>query len=73
MNDDIPSLKPRELIKILERMGFRLYRKKGSHRIFVREELMVIVPYHNRDLKKGTLHNIIKGMGLTPDEFKRLL
>ena len=32
---DLPILKPRELIRALERMGFRLLRKsKGAHRQF---------------------------------------
>jgi predicted RNA binding protein YcfA (HicA-like mRNA interferase family) len=34
-DSDLPILKPRELIRALERMGFRLLRKsKGGHRQF---------------------------------------
>jgi len=71
MSDKLPALKPREVIRILEKLGFRLYRQKGSHKIFVKDKYQVIVPFHNRELKKGTLRNIIKGTGLTVDEFKK--
>ncbi len=71
MSDKLPALKPRDAIKILEKLGFQLYRQKGSHKIFVKDEYQVVVPFHNRELKKGTLRNIIKGTGLTVDEFKK--
>jgi len=32
----------------------------------------VVVPRHNRDLKKGTLHNIIKGSEMSVEEFLKL-
>ena len=64
-----PSLKPQDVIKILGKIGFKFHRQKGSHKIYVKDQYMVIVPDHNRNLKKGTLHNIIKGTGLSSDEF----
>lgn len=66
---NIPSLTPKKIIKILERIGFTFYRQKGSHKIFVKDEFQIVVPFHNKDLKKGTLYNIIKGTGLTVKEF----
>jgi len=53
----------------LERMGFTCYRQRGSHRIYVKDDLQVIVPFHAKDLKKGTLHQIIKGTGMSIQEF----
>jgi hypothetical protein len=35
--------------------------------------LFVSIPYHNKDLKAGTLAAIIKQSGMTVDEFKKLL
>ena len=64
-----PALKPKEIVKILNKMGFVFFRQKGSHQIYVKDEKMVIVPMHNKTLKKGTQNNIIKGMGLTLEEF----
>jgi predicted RNA binding protein YcfA (HicA-like mRNA interferase family) len=69
MSPQLPSLKPKEVIRILLAIGFVFHRQKGSHRIYVKEDLMVVVPQHNRDMKKGTLSNIIKGTNLTVEEF----
>jgi predicted RNA binding protein YcfA (HicA-like mRNA interferase family) len=69
----LPALKPKKLISVLERQGFVFYRQKGSHRIYVKGVLMVVVPFHAKDLKRGTLAKIIEDAGLTEDEFKDLL
>ncbi len=69
MSPKIPALKPYEVIRILQSIGFTFHRQKGSHKIFVKGHLLVVVPEHNRDMKKGTLLNIIKGTGLTTEEF----
>ncbi|HEY9690832.1 MAG TPA: type II toxin-antitoxin system HicA family toxin [Oculatellaceae cyanobacterium] len=38
MPKNIPSLKPKELIKLLEKGGCKFYREgKGDHRLYVRE------------------------------------
>jgi predicted RNA binding protein YcfA (HicA-like mRNA interferase family) len=34
MSRQLPTLKPREVIRALERAGFRLLRVKGSHHYF---------------------------------------
>ena len=73
MSGVLPSLTSKEIIKILQRIGFDFYRQTGSHRIYVKGDLQVIVPYHNRDIKKGTLYQIVKGTGLSVDEFKKYL
>ncbi|HQO40846.1 MAG TPA: type II toxin-antitoxin system HicA family toxin [Spirochaetota bacterium] len=69
MSQKLPALKSKDVIKIPNKIGFEFHRQKGSHKIFIKDELMVIVPDHNRDLKKGTLLNIIKGTGLSAEEF----
>jgi predicted RNA binding protein YcfA (HicA-like mRNA interferase family) len=73
MSGALPSLTPRTVITALERMGFQLYRQRGSHRIYIKEDLQVIVPFHAKDLKKGTLHQIIKGAGVSVEEFVSFL
>ena len=70
MSDELPVLKSKEVVRILEKIGFHFYRQKGSHKIFVKDDYQVVVPMHNKDLKKGTLFNIIKGTGLSKEEFK---
>lgn len=73
MSGNLPSLTPKRLIRALEKIGFQFYRQSGSHRIYVKDKYQVVVPYHNKDLKRGTLHNIIKGTGLTVTQFIKYL
>lgn len=58
---------------VLEKAGFCFIRQKGSHRMYVKEKIMLIIPYHNKDLKKGTIIQIIKQSGLTLEEFLDLV
>jgi predicted RNA binding protein YcfA (HicA-like mRNA interferase family) len=60
---------PKELIKILEHRGFILKRVKGSHHFFTHplSGKIAVVPYHKRDLPKGTFHGILKQAGIEKD------
>lgn len=73
MSTELPSLTPKQVIKALEKIGFEFYRQKGSHRIYVKGARQTVVPYHGKGLKKGTLHRIIKGIGLSIEEFRKYL
>lgn len=59
-------MKPKELIKQLQAQGWRIERIQGSHYIMKHDEkkAMTVIPNHNKDLKPGTLHNILKQTGL---------
>lgn len=74
MSAELPALKPAEVIRMLQRAGWVVKRQAGSHVILVNESLhrVLPVPFHRRDLKRGTLHGIIKRSGLEVDEFLRL-
>ena len=69
----LPAVKPRELEQVLLKAGFKFVRQKGSHRIYVKGNYKVVIPYHNKDLKRGTLRNIIKQANLSPTELSELL
>jgi predicted RNA binding protein YcfA (HicA-like mRNA interferase family) len=69
----LPALKPKMVIKALERGGFIIHHTTGSHYILKKENLRVTVPYHSKDLKPGTLRALIKQAGLTVEEFLGLL
>jgi predicted RNA binding protein YcfA (HicA-like mRNA interferase family) len=73
MASKLPVLKPKKVIKALERGGFRVHHTSGSHYILKKEKLRVTVPYHGKDLKPGTLRSIIEQAGLTVEEFLDLL
>lgn len=57
---------PREMIKQLEQNGFKFVSSNGSHRKYYnpQSKKTVIVPYHNKPLKTGTEHSILKQAGL---------
>jgi predicted RNA binding protein YcfA (HicA-like mRNA interferase family) len=67
----LPSLKAIEIIKTLQKKGFIIDRIKGSHYILfnVESKVRIIVSYHNMDLPKGTLSEIIKQSGLKQEDF----
>ena len=71
----LPAVKSRECVRALERAGFYVDRQKGSHVTLIRDDpfTRVTVPIHPRDLKPGTLRQIIRDAGLTLDEFVALL
>jgi predicted RNA binding protein YcfA (HicA-like mRNA interferase family) len=78
VSDRLPLCSSRQVISALERAGFRPARRsKGSHQTFVREtaerKIITVVPLGKREIPRGTLENILKLAGLTPEEFRRLL
>jgi len=64
-------LKPKEVERILLKNGFFLKRQTGSHRIYYnpKTEKIAVVPYHGRDIPKGTLKSIIKQSDLVEELF----
>ncbi|MCK4384623.1 MAG: type II toxin-antitoxin system HicA family toxin [candidate division Zixibacteria bacterium] len=42
----LPRLTPQEAEKMLLRAGFRMVRSKGSHRIYMKGEKRIILPFH---------------------------
>ncbi|OGY35970.1 MAG: hypothetical protein A3E36_00465 [Candidatus Andersenbacteria bacterium RIFCSPHIGHO2_12_FULL_45_11b] len=71
----LPSLKPRDVVKVLKRIGFVEHRQTGSHLILVHrtKRRIIPVPIHVREMKRGLLTAIIKQAGLTQKEFIELL
>ena len=66
----LPSINSRKVIQILEKKGFILDRTKGSHRIYYhpKTKRRVIVPFHKKDLPKGTLLEILKQAGIDKED-----
>jgi predicted RNA binding protein YcfA (HicA-like mRNA interferase family) len=76
MNERLPALTAREVIRALERGGFAVSRTSGSHCRLVHTRdpaRKVTVPIHRGDLKRGTLRAIIAQAGMTVAEFLTLL
>jgi predicted RNA binding protein YcfA (HicA-like mRNA interferase family) len=71
-----PVLKPRELIRALERMGFRLLRKsRGAHRQLEHPDgRRTTVPVHKgRDIGPGLLRKIPRDIEMDAEELKQWL
>jgi predicted RNA binding protein YcfA (HicA-like mRNA interferase family) len=72
----LPALKSKDVLRALSRAGFLLHHTTGSHYILKHPEkpvLRVTLPWHNKDLKRGTLKSIIEQAGFTTEEFADLL
>jgi predicted RNA binding protein YcfA (HicA-like mRNA interferase family) len=67
----LPSLKPRQIVSALERCGFTVIRVTGSHYQLFNERTRrhTTVPYHNRDLPRGTVGAILRQAGIMREEF----
>jgi len=76
MSPKLPAVSGRQVIRVLEHLGYQVVRQRGSH-IRLRDEndpehLPVTVPDH-RNLKPGLLRQILRDANLTVDEFVDLL
>jgi len=70
----LPVVTPKQLIRVLSRLGFFRDHSKGSHFIFYHQDgRRAVVPMHSRDIPKGTLLGILKDIDIAKDEFIRLL
>ena len=67
----IPVLKPREVIAILNALGFVEVRQRGSHKQFRHPDgRATTVPMHGgRDISPILLRQIAKDIGLTVNQF----
>jgi len=71
----LPVLKPRQVIAVLERLGFLEIRHRGSHKQFRHQDGRVTtVPVHgSRDISPNLLRKIIEDIRLLPEAFLKLL
>ena len=67
----LPILKPREVVALLEALGFSQLRQRGSHKQFRHPDgRCTTVPFHaGRDISPILLRQIAKDIGLTVEEF----
>jgi predicted RNA binding protein YcfA (HicA-like mRNA interferase family) len=55
----------RDLVRRLEKDGWKLDRISGSHHVMVKDNVTVSVPVHaNKDLGTGLLNKLLKEAGL---------
>jgi predicted RNA binding protein YcfA (HicA-like mRNA interferase family) len=68
---NIPVLKPQEVVRILESLGFIEVRQKGSHKQFRHADgRATTVPFHKgRDISPRLLRQIASDINLTVEKF----
>jgi predicted RNA binding protein YcfA (HicA-like mRNA interferase family) len=68
---DIPILKPREVVTLLERLGFVEVRQRGSHKQYRHPDGRVTtVPFHpGRDISPALLRAIARDIALNVRDF----
>ena len=71
----MPVLRADEVIRVLERIGFRAIRQRGSHvRMVHADGRVTSVPVHaGKDVGRGLLRKILRDVELTVDELTELL
>lgn len=67
----VPVLKPREVCRILENLGFSLVRQRGSHMQYRHTDGRgTTVPNHpGRDISPILLRQIARDIGMTAEQF----
>ncbi len=78
MPKNIPSLKPKELIRILGKGGCKFYREgKGDHRLYIREmegkKRIVPIDVGLTELSPPYVLRIFRQFGFTDEEIQKLL
>ena len=70
----LPVVSGADVVRALGKVGFVVYRQRGSHITMVRSNppAQTTIPNH-KELDRGTLRAIIRQSGLTVDEFVALL
>lgn len=71
----IPVIKSRELIRVLQKLGFFKHHQVGSHAQFKHTDgRRITIPIHSgKDLKRKILKGIIDDLEITVEKFISLL
>ncbi|MCX5670653.1 MAG: type II toxin-antitoxin system HicA family toxin [Planctomycetota bacterium] len=64
----LPRISGRQAIDVLERLGFRQVRQRGSHVVLRRGAGGCVIPLH-MELAVGTLRGALRQAGITPEQF----
>jgi predicted RNA binding protein YcfA (HicA-like mRNA interferase family) len=75
MTERLPRVTAKDVLKVLERIGFSLARQSGSHMIYKNVEgKRVTIPYHSgKVLHPKLLQSILRDANLTLEAFKEIL
>jgi len=65
---------PRQVVAKLVKLGFVEDRQSGSHKVFYhsRTRRRAVVPYHLKEIPKGTLSAILREAKILKEEFEKV-
>ena len=70
----IPVVDPKTMEKVLFHLGFVRIRQKGSHVLYRHPDVRYItVPFHARNLPKTLIRKILREIGISVEEFKKIV
>ena len=75
MNGKLPLLTAKELIKILNKLGYQVIRQKGSH-VYLKHQdgRCTVVPLHaGKEIGRGLLKRILNETEISREEFLKNL
>lgn len=59
-------MKDKDLLKALQKDGWKVVRIHGSHHILQKGDMTETLPVHGKDVPAGLLNKILKRTGLKP-------
>ena len=70
----IPIVDPKTMEKVLFVLGFQRVRQRGSH-VFYKHPSgrYTTIPFHARDLPKSLVRKILQEIGVSVEEFKKIV
>ena len=67
---NIPVLSGDEVVRVFERLGWHVARRRGSHIVMIKEgEIATLSVPDHKEVAKGTLRSLIRSAKLTTDQF----
>jgi predicted RNA binding protein YcfA (HicA-like mRNA interferase family) len=67
---NIPVLTGNEVVRVFEKLGWHVARRKGSHIVMVKEgEIATLSVPDHKEVAKGTLRSLVRSANLTMNRF----
>ncbi len=68
---ELPRIPGSQAIKVFEKLGFVVVRRRGSHVVLRKQDKGCVIPVH-KELAIGTLRSAIRQAGISPDDFVKM-
>jgi predicted RNA binding protein YcfA (HicA-like mRNA interferase family) len=66
----VPVLRPRDVVRVFEKLGWQVARRRGSHIILTKKGHITTLSVPNHpEVARGTLRTLIARAGITLEDF----